>query len=188
MFSNCSADEKLKRVGMYWHYEICQVLPEYESTINLADYNNAVVIPDELIGAERFLHGNLDHALTIKPTADGQVRGYEDLVQATLDYNDFSYKKQIYYMTDADKAKATAFLKLIADLHITQHTPEGREVPARYLRKELKQQTDLIALKRKFSTYFHVDIHWKRSDLDKEKVHNVDYRYHGPHVKLSKNV
>jgi hypothetical protein len=195
MFKRWTPDPRIQRVGTWWHYEINQVLPGYENEINLADFDNAVIVPDQLSHAWRFLNADLNYALYIKPTPDGKITGFEDLVESSLhsftdDNSTGEHVKQVYYLTENDKAQACEFLKLVLTYHIDTHTPEGQEDHARALKAEIAGISDLMTMKRKMAIYFDVQLHadWKREDLDAEKVHKVDYKFHGHHVKLSQTV
>lgn len=184
----------LTRTGMFWHYEIFLVDPSIEQTINLADFNNAIVVPDDLAQAWRLVRADLDHALHIRPTKDGKVSGYEDLVQSTHNSHteDGStapiLTKQVYYLTDDDKQKALDFYKLVSALHIRDNTPEGHEHGARALRTEMQGISDLLHMKKTFDIYFGHSTYWTRAELDKHKVHNVNYVFGGHHIKMAKNV
>lgn len=183
-------DGRVTRTGQFWQYGIWQVTPGFEAEVagNLAYFNNAKIIPDNLARADRFLHADLNHALAIKPLADGKVApSYEDLIQATNDYTTGEHKKQIYYLTDQDKSDACELLKLILDAHISNWTQVGMETDANNLRADIHASTDLIAVKKLMETYFNVTQHWKRSELDAARVHNVNYHYHPDH-KLAKHV
>lgn len=187
-------DPRLERVGTYWHYEIFKVLPGFESSINLADFNNAVEIPERLAQGWRLVRADLNHALFIKPTPDGKVKGYEDLVQSTMNSftpdgaTDVAHQRQVYYLTETDKEIARDFLKFVSKLHIARHTPEGQERHARALRDEIDQTSDLIHMKRKFDTYFGHSQFWSNEELEKERKHKVDYTFNGHHKKMAKNV
>jgi hypothetical protein len=189
---NAWNNPNLTRTGSFWHYCIFQVADGYN--INLADFNNAVQVPDNLAQAWRFIGADLNHALTIKPTKDGIVSSYADLVSPTL--NSFTpdgstapvLTKQIYYLTDQDQQDAIAFMQLAASLHIRDNTPLGQEQAAQSLRSEINGITDLIQMKQTFDVYFNTSTYWKRSDLDKLKVHNVNYVFQGHDIPLAKNV
>ena len=195
MFRRWTPDPRIERVATWWHYEINRVLPGYENEINLEDFDNATVVPDDIWQGWRFIGADLDHALFIKPTKDGSIKGYEDLVESSLhshtdDNSTGEHIKQVYYLTDHDKYIATEFLKCVAIYHIKLHTPVGQEEGARALRDEIAEISDFLTMKRIFAIYFDVNFYsdWEREDLESERVHEIDYKFHGHHVELSKDL
>jgi hypothetical protein len=176
-------DARLSKVGQFWQYKILAVAAGQEGTVT-ADLTKlkAVVVPDRLLGADRYLHADLNYALSIKPLPDGTIPGYQDLVLATNDYNTREFKKQIYYLTDQNKADALELLKLILSMHIRHRTRKGHETHAKALRNEIQASTELNNCKKLMEIYFDMSQHWSQEELDRARKHNVDYRYHPDHI------
>ena len=140
-------DSRIKEIGKFWHVTISYIAPEDEADV-IISWLNGEVVEESVAKADKFTSA-YERELSVMTLASAP----EDLIVATSGGNQF-YKKEAYFLTDADAENAIKCMKVGMRLFTKNHCKD-EDIKTQLLAKiDTIGEYDLEAAQLFMATYF----------------------------------
>ena len=140
-------DSRIKEIGKFWHVTISYIAPEDEADV-IISWLNGEVVEESVAKADKFTSA-YERELSIMTA----VAETEEIVIATSGGNQF-YKKEAYFLTDADAENAIKCMKVGMRIFTKNHCRDEAIKTQLLAKIDAIGEYDLEAAQLFMATYF----------------------------------